>query len=104
MEGLLDKAESQLDKARKEESTNQHNFEMLKQSLTDSIKFANKDMDEAKKALAESQEKKANAEGDLEVTQKDLDEDIAAKAKLHQDCMDGAEEFELSTKSRAEEP
>jgi hypothetical protein len=29
---------------------------MLKQSLTDSIKFANKDMDKAKKGLAESQE------------------------------------------------
>merc|ERR1719446_1681690 len=103
MEGLLDKAEGQLDKARKAESKSLHDYEMLKQSLTDSIKFANKDMDDAKKALAESQEKKANAEGDLEVTQKDLDEDIAAKAKLHSDCMDAAEEFELSTKSRGEE-
>merc|ERR1719199_1450398 len=103
LEGLTEKAEGQLDKARKTEATNLHNYEMLKQSLTDSIKFANKDMDEAKKGLAESQEKKANAEGDLEVTQKDLDEDIAAKAKLHSECMDGATEFELTTKSRGEE-
>merc|ERR1719407_413874 len=87
LEGLTEKAEGQLDKARKAESKSLHDYEMLKQSLTDSIKFANKDMDDAKKALAESQEKKANAEGDLEVTQKDLDEDIAAKEKLHADCM-----------------
>merc|ERR1719217_1440607 len=73
LEGLTEKADAQLDKARKTEATNLHNYEMLKQSLTDSIEFANKDMDEAKKGLAESQEKKANAEGDLEVTQKDLD-------------------------------
>merc|ERR1719262_2129486 len=60
-------------------------------------------MDKAKKALAESQEKKANAEGDLEATQKDLDEDIKAKKELHADCMNAAEEFEAATKSRGEE-
>merc|ERR1719487_1057481 len=103
LEGLTEKAEGQLDKARKTETTNLQNFQMLKQSLTDSIENANKDMDKAKKALAESQEKKANAEGDLANTQKDLDEDIKAKAQLHQDCMSAAEEFELATKSRGEE-
>merc|ERR1719199_2085202 len=103
LEGLTEKAEGQLDKARKTETTNLQNFQMLKQSLTDSIENANKDMDAAKKALAESQEKKANAEGDLAATQKDLDEDVKAKAQLHQDCMNAAEEFELATKSRGEE-
>jgi hypothetical protein len=76
---------------------------MLKQSLEDEISFANKDMDDAKKGLSESQEKKANAEGDLAVTSADLDEDTKTKATLHADCMNGAEEFELSTKSRGEE-
>jgi uncharacterized coiled-coil DUF342 family protein len=103
LEGLTEKAEGQLDKARKTEATAVQNYQMLKQSLTDSIKFANKDMDKAKKGLAESQEKKAVADGDLEVTSKDLAEDIKAKSTLHQDCMEGAEEFELSTKSRGEE-
>merc|ERR1719201_2233008 len=60
-------------------------------------------MDAAKKGLSESQESKANAEGDLTATQKDLDEDVKAKAQLHSDCMSAAEEFELSTKSRGEE-
>merc|ERR1719269_76973 len=103
LEGLTEKAEGQLDKARKAESTAVQNYQMLKQSLMDSIKFANKDMDKAKKDLAESQEKRAGAEGDLEVTSKDLAEDIKTKSTLHQDCMNAAEEFELSTKSRGEE-
>jgi len=40
--------------------------------LTDEIKFANKDMDDARKGLAESAEIKAAAEGDLGVTTKAL--------------------------------
>merc|ERR1719390_59290 len=103
LEGLTEKAEGQLDRARKTESTAAQNYQMLKQSLTDEIKFANKDMDKAKKGLAESQEKKATATGDLEVTTKDLNEDLNTKKTLHQDCMNAAEEFELSTKSRGEE-
>jgi len=103
LEGLTEKAEGQLDKARKTESTAAQNYQMLKQSLTDEIKFANADMDKAKKNLAGSQEKKANAEGDLEVTSKDLAEDIKTKSTLHQDCMAASEEFELATKSRGEE-
>merc|ERR1719161_695454 len=103
LEGLTEKAESQLDKARKTESTAVQNYQMLKQSLTDEMKFANKDMDKAKKDLAASQEKKAGAQGDLEVTSKDLAEDIATKSTLHQDCMSASEEFEMATKSRGEE-
>merc|ERR1719463_600632 len=58
LEGLTDKAQGQLDKARKTESTAVQNFQMLKQSLTDSVANANKDMDSAKKGLAASQESK----------------------------------------------
>merc|ERR1719359_86603 len=85
------------------ESTSLQNYQMLKQSLTDSVANANKDMDKAKKNLAASQESKATAEGDLDVTSKDLAEDIATKGTLHQDCMSGAEEFQSATKSRGEE-
>jgi hypothetical protein len=65
LEGLHEKAEGQLADARKKETTALHNFEMLKQSLTDSIRFANDDMAESKKGLAEASEKKSAAEGDL---------------------------------------
>jgi hypothetical protein len=103
LESLTEKAEAQLEKARKTETTSLHNYEMLKQSLTDEIEFAEKDMSAAKKGLAESQEAKATAEGDLDVTSKDLAEDISTKSTLHQDCMTAADEFETAVKSRGEE-
>jgi len=103
LEGLTEKAETQLEKARKTEKTAVQNYQMLKQSLTDAIKFAEKDMDKAKKGKSESEEKKATAEGALEASSKDLAEDVSSKSTLHQDCMSAAEEFELSTKSRGEE-
>merc|ERR1719247_3368609 len=95
LEGLTEKAEGQLDSARKTESKSLQNYQMLKQSLTDEIEFAEKDMAKAKKGMSEASEKKAAAEGDLAATSKDLSEDIATKATLHQDCMTAAEEFEM---------
>jgi len=103
IQDLHDKAEAQLDEARKAETKNLQAFEMLASALNDEIKYANKDLAKAKKNLAASAEAKATAEGDLAVTSKDLDEDIKALATLHQDCMSGAEDFEAETKSRGEE-
>lgn len=103
LKGLLDDAETQLDDARKKETANQHNFEMLKQSIEDEIKFGNKDLDEAKKGLAASGGAKSAAEGDLFVTSKDLASGLDTKGTLHRDCMTRAEDFEAATKSRNEE-
>jgi len=103
LEGLLDKAEAQLAKAQKTEETSLHNFQMLRQSLTDEVEFAQKDMSAAKTNLAASGEAKATAEGDLSVTQKDLKEDTTTLSTLHQDCMSGANDFQAETKSRGEE-
>merc|ERR1719352_463124 len=93
MNDLLEKAQAQLESARATETANVQNFEMLKQSLTDEIKFANKEMDEAK----------ATAEGDLDVTSKGLSEDVKALAELHHNCMTKASDFEAETTSRGEE-
>merc|ERR1712194_728379 len=103
IEDLKGKAEDQLDEIRKTETTNQNNYSVLKQTLKDQIKFANADMDAAQKGIAASNEKKATAEGDLEVTKKDLTEDVKAKATLHHDCMSKASNFESETNSRGEE-
>lgn len=103
LNGLLEKATNQLDASTKAETTNKNNFDMLKQGLTDEIKFANKDMDESKKELAEAGEIKAGAEGDLAVTSKALAEDVASLADLHQNCMTKAQDFEAETTSRGEE-
>merc|ERR1712085_22272 len=103
IQDLLEKAEDQLADIRKTETKNKNNFALLEQSLEDEIKFANNDLDAAKKGIAASTEKKATAEGDLEVTKKDLAEDVAAKATLHHDCTTKAANFEAETKSRGEE-
>jgi len=76
---------------------------MLKQSLSDEITYAKRDMDEAKAGLAASKESKAVAAGDLEATSNDLKGDIAAKNEMRQACMAAAQEFEAAVKSRDEE-
>merc|ERR1719487_2515889 len=68
LQGLLDKAKAQLDEARKQETADLHNFELMEQGLNDEIKFGQKELAEAKKALGAAKEAKAAAEGDLEVT------------------------------------
>merc|ERR1719407_381330 len=60
-------------------------------------------MDKAKAALAESSETLANAEGDMAVTNKDLEADMKELADLHAQCMAKATEYEEGTKSRGEE-
>merc|ERR1719362_1028912 len=103
LKDLLEKAENQLADAQHKETNALHNFEMLKQSLEDEMKFATKDMGDAKSSSSKAGVAKANAEGDLDVTQKALDADIKTKADTHRDCMEKAQDYEAETKSRAEE-
>jgi len=100
---LLADAEGQLEDARKKESNLQNNYEMLKLELEDAIKFGNQEMDKTKKANAACEETKAEAEGELEVVNKDLAEDIKLLADTHQECMTKATDFEAETASRGEE-
>merc|ERR1712051_194914 len=69
---LLEKAEGQLAELRNKETAALHEFQMLKQSLDDKIKYETKELAEAKTGIAASNEKKATAEGDLEMTTKNL--------------------------------
>jgi hypothetical protein len=100
---LLEKAQGELDKARAQETANIQNFEMLKKSLEDEIKFANKEKSEAHTSKTGSEEGKATAEGDLDVTTKALNEDVKDLSGLHHNCLTRAEEYEAETKSRDEE-
>merc|ERR1719265_1449747 len=51
MQDLYEKAEGQLEELRKKETKDLQAYEVLALSLNDSIKFANKDLDKAKKSL-----------------------------------------------------
>jgi hypothetical protein len=103
LQDLLEKAEGQLADQRSKETASRHNYEMLKQSLEDEIKVSNQDLDKAKKGIAGSTEKKSTAAGDLQVTSKELAEDLKAKGSVHQDCMAKASAFQAETLSRGEE-
>jgi len=103
MQDLYEKGEAQLEAASEAETKSLRAFHGLKQSLEDAIKFANKDLNKAKKNLDASSEAEATAQGELDVTTKDLNEDNKSIDDLHHQCMTGAEDFEAETKSRGEE-
>merc|ERR1719158_2245522 len=100
---MKDKAEGELSEARKAESNTQHNYDMLKQSLTDSIAAAEHEKKETEDAKAEAIETKAVAEGDLVVTEKDLADATAALKDISTQCMSLASDHQVSTQGRADE-
>jgi hypothetical protein len=100
---LRDQTNEQLDKSREVERKANNNYQMLKQSLEDAIKFANKELSEAKKSRSASQEAQGTAQGDLDITQKDLAEDSSTLSDLHRTCMTRSQDFETEAKSRSEE-
>jgi len=100
---LLSKAQDQLTSGQKEETVKIQNFELMEQSLEDSIKNAEEDLSAAKKGLAASSEAKAGAEGDLAVTSKDLEEDTKTLAATKTSCATAAADYEAASASRTEE-
>merc|ERR1719356_1519655 len=103
LQGLTEKAEAQLADARSKETSNLNHFQMLKQSLEDSIRVETAELNDARKGIAGSQGRKSAATGDLRVTTSDLAADKETKATLHHNCMTKASTFEAETKSRGEE-
>jgi len=103
LEDMKEKAEGQLSDLRKAETNGQHNYDMLKQSLEDSIKADTTDKDQEAETKAAAEEGKATATGELEATTKEL---AAAKEELavaQSTCMQTASDHEASVRSRGEE-
>jgi len=103
LEDMKEKAESQLAELRKAEESAKHNYEMLKQSLEAQIAADKKDMKEEKAGKAEAEEAKAEAEGDLEVTTKELDNAQETLATSRSTCMKVGADHEMTVKAREEE-
>merc|ERR1719460_1789849 len=87
---MKEKADTELSDLRKAEKTNQHNYELLKLSITDTIAANTKELDENKAAKAEAEEALAAAEGELAMTEKALAEATAGLELVHTDCMEKA--------------
>merc|ERR1719382_790142 len=103
LNGLLDQAHSQLSAARKKETNGQHEFALVKQSLDDGMKFANKDLAEAKAGITEAQEAKAVATGDLNAASKALAADNKDLGELKEYCANEADDYATEQKNREDE-
>merc|ERR1719343_1124189 len=103
LEDLKEKAEEELASLRKAETNAKHNYEMLKQSLEDSIAADTKASDEEKASKAAAAEAKATAEADLAETIKALEDAKAALASANANCMQVAADHEATVKGRTEE-
>merc|ERR1719473_2597070 len=103
LEDLKEKGEGELSDLRKAETNAAHNFAMLKQSLEDQIAADTKDEKNEEANKAANEEGKAGAEGDLDVTTKELN---AAKEKLataQSNCMTVAADHEATVQARNQE-
>jgi hypothetical protein len=100
---MKDKAETQLADLRKAERTSKQNYGKLKQTLTANLANDNADMAFQKKKKAGSEEAKATAEGELEVTVKDIKTTEEALALTQKDCMQVATDHEAAVQSMNEE-
>merc|ERR1719389_671853 len=93
---MKDEAEGELSEARKAEANTQHNYDMLKQGLVDEIAAAEHEKKEAEDGKAEAAELQATSEGELSVTEKDLEDAQGAMKVVSTDCMDKASDHEIS--------
>jgi predicted nucleic acid-binding Zn-ribbon protein len=103
IEDMKDKASQSLNKLRGEERTAQHNYEMVKQNLEMTIADGNKELDEEKASLADSNEAKATAEGALAVASKQLREAERTREEFQDDCIAKASDRETTMQGRKEE-
>jgi len=103
LEDMKEKAVAMRNKAQKEEMNAKHAFEMLAQSLKNTITQDQKEMAESKATKAASEEAKSIAEGDLSMAEKELASDQKYLSDISTDCQQKASDWEVSTSSRAEE-
>merc|ERR1719169_344771 len=103
LEDMKEKAVAMKNDGVKAEMNAKHSFEMLKQSLENTIAQDSKELAESKSIKAAAEEAKAIAEGDLSMAEKELAEDKKYLSGLSTDCQQKAADWEVSTKSRAEE-
>ena len=86
-----------------EETTSQHAFLMIAQQLADNIEHAKNEIAKKATAKADSQQVKAEAEGNLAQTTSDKAEDTKYLGEMKAMCSTKSSDFESRQKLRAEE-
>merc|ERR1719178_372171 len=86
LEDMKEKAVAMKNDGVKAEMNSKHSFEMLEQSLKNTIAQYEKELAESKSVKAAAEEAKAIAEGDLSMAEKELAEDKKYLSELSTDC------------------
>jgi uncharacterized protein YoxC len=87
----------------KEEMNAQHSYQQIMQILADNIENAEHEASNKRKAIAETQQLKAETEGNLKQTTADRDEDAKYKSEMVALCKLKTADFESRQKLRAQE-
>jgi chromosome segregation ATPase len=100
---MKEKAEETLSGARNAEMKEEHNFQMMAQSLNDAIKNCKEKLSAAKSSIAAYTEENGKAKGELEETKKTKAADSAYLESLKMECSETASAWEDRQKSAKEE-
>jgi len=100
---MKEKAEETLSGARNTEMKEEHNFQMMAQSLNDAIKTIKEKTSAAKSSIAAYSEEGGKAKGELEETTSTKAADSAFLETLKQECTETAASWEERQKSAKEE-
>jgi len=103
LEDLQDKAKAELNSLRKKENESRSNYQLLRQSLDDEIKFAKEEIKKLKATQAEESSDKASNEKDLKEATTNLAEDTKELKELAMECRRKMEDYKLESKDRADE-
>jgi len=103
IEEMKQKAEETLSATRSTEMKESHNYDMMAQSLTDTIKVMSEKISIAKQSMASMQEENGKAKAELAETKKSKAADEAFSASLKQDCENSARMWEERQASAKEE-
>merc|ERR1719379_2520496 len=103
MEDMLEKSEAQQADGQKAEMEAAHAYSLLKLSLEDMMKAAEKELAASKKQKAIASETQSTAEGDVERSKKEIAADTKKLKDLQHDCMTKAEEFQAAQSERSNE-
>jgi len=100
---MKEKAEETLSGARSTEMKEEHNFQMMAQSLNDAISVIKEKLSTAKSSIATYSEEMGKAKGELEETTKTKAADSTYLETLKQECSETAASWEERQKSAKEE-